>query len=60
MSAEAPLHVCSTLTRWPSSRRKAAQRAAVLRLPVRVCAPAGVTMQILNDEPKRLNYDARL
>jgi hypothetical protein len=36
-----------TETSCPAPRRKAAQRSAVWRLPVRVPAPAGVTSAIL-------------
>src|SRR5215212_7694756 len=56
MSLRAPLHFCSTVTRWPIVRRMRAHRAAVLRLPLRICAAAGVMMQILNDEPCGLHY----
>src|SRR5689334_3481847 len=39
-----PFHSTSTRTRWPFSRRSAAQRSAVWRLPLRSPLPAGVTM----------------
>src|SRR5688500_15573585 len=51
-SARAPLHSCETSTRWPSSRRKRAQRDAVLRLPLRERAGAGVTREILKAESR--------
>ena len=46
-SQGSPRHFCTILTRCPSARRIPCQRSAVIRLPRRVRAGAGVTMRAL-------------